>query len=622
RRRVAVLLLAGLILTLLPGLPAAAVEVRSAGAERLLGQTSLEGLDIRLADGRRVRGHLLRFRANDPAVRLEPRLARGTALGVETLPSLVQRELPRGAVAAWNGGYFLAARGGVPNGLFVDQGRLVTGDSISRGGLPVGRAVLGLREDGQLVTDRLSVQLTIQAPWLALPPITLTDLNRPIRTTDPLRGADAPWGEVMLYTSAYGGDVTAPALSTVLILDDVALPSRGQVETTVRERFVPSVDRTFSIPEGTQLLVAHGSRAEELRPVTVGTLLSVAVEITPFLSAPEAWDGLRAALPGGGLLLKDGQVSSGTTLASEALDHASSRRARTAVGWTPAGQVLLLTVDETLGSRGLTLFETALVFRELGAIDAVALDGGGSTHLMIDGVTYNRPSGPGRGHSSALVLYTEPPPPARDLVSACPQGVALPGGFADTGRNVHASAIDCLAWWGITRGVEPGRYLPSRGVTRAEMATFLARWLDDAASRGRGVALPDTSDLPFTDVEQGSTHAPAIARLSAAGIIAGQTATTFDPGATVNRGQTASLVRRALEYATGQALPGARDTFIDDNDLVHEASIDQLAAAGIVAGTGGFSVQPGDPVRRDAMASLLMRSSALLVDGGTVAPPV
>ncbi len=321
------------------------------------------------------------------------------------------------------------------------------------------------------------MQLTIQAPWLALPPITLTDLNRPIRTTDPLRGADAPWGEVMLYTSAYGGDVTAPALSTVLVLDDVALPSRGQVETTVRERFVPSVDRTFSIPEGTQLLVAHGSRAEELRPVTVGTLLSVAVEITPFLSAPEAWDGLRAALPGGGLLLKDGQVSSGTTLASEALDHASSRRARTAVGWTPAGQVLLLTVDETLGSRGLTLFETALVFRELGAIDAVALDGGGSTHLMIDGVTYNRPSGPGRGHSSAPVLYTEPPPPARDLVSARPPGAAPPAGLCSGRLLALRSSSACAS---VTMRAAAGPPAPSPNANAPASIACASRFISSS----------------------------------------------------------------------------------------------------------------------------------------------
>lgn len=621
RQRVVALLVAALLATLVPVLPAAAVEVRTATAERLLGQTSLERLDIRLADGQRVRGDLLRFRANDPAVSLEPRLARGTALGVETLPSMVQRELPRGAVAALNGGYFLAARGGVPNGLFVDRGSLVTGDSVSRSGLPAGRAVLGLHADGRLVTDRLAVDLRLEAAEIGLPPLTITDLNRPIRTTDPLGGTDAPWGEIMLYTSTYGGSVTAPALSTVLILEDVTLPSSGRVQTTVRERFVPTVDRSFSVPAGTQLLVAHGTRAEELFTVYPGTLLSLEVEVRPYTSDPADWAGLRGALPGGGLLLKDGQVNTGTALASEGLSHSSDRRARTAVGWTAAGQVLLLTVDETLGSGGLTLFETALVFRELDAVDAVALDGGGSTHMMIDGTTHNRPSGPDRGHSSGLFLYTAPPPPARDLVSACPTGGVPLSGFTDTAQSVHAAAIDCLAWWQVTEGVEPDRFVPGKGVTRGQMATFLARWLDDIAARGSGTALPETAPLEFTDVRSDDVHAPAIARLSEVGIIQGRTTTTFDPTAPVTRAQTATLLRRSVEHTTDRGLPGARDTFVDDNELVHEASIDQLAAAGIIAGTGGFSFAPDDPVSRAAMASLLMRASALLVDDGEVSPP-
>jgi hypothetical protein len=621
RRRATALLLVALLATVVPVLPAAAVEVRSEGAERLLGQTSRERLDIRLADGQRVRGDLVRFRANDPAVSLEPRLARGTALGVETLQSMARRERSQGAVVALNGGYFLASRGGVPNGLFVDRGRLVTGDSVSRTGLPAGRAVLGLYGDGRLVTDRLAVDLRVEAPGIGLPELTLTDLNRPIRTTDPFGRDAALWGEVMLYTSTYGGNVTAPALSTVLILDDVALPPSGQVQTTVRERFVPTVDRSYAVPAGTQLLVAHGSRAEELRPAYPGTVLTFAVGIRPETSDPAAWAGLSGALPGGGLLLRDGQVSSGTALASEGLDHASNRRARTAVGWTAAGQVLLLTVDETLGSRGLTLFETALVFRELGATDAVALDGGGSTHLMIDGTTWNRPSGPDRSHSSALFLYTAPPPPARDLVSACPAGQVPRSGFADTAQSVHAASIDCLAWWQVTQGVDADRFLPALGVTRGQMATFLARWLDDVATRGSGAPLPASAPLAFSDVRPDDVHAPAIARLAEVGIIAGRTATTFDPAVEVTRGQTATLLRRALEYTTGGTLPGARDTFVDDNGLVHETSIDQLAAAGIIGGTGGFSVVPADPVSRAAMASLLMRSSALLVDDGEVRPP-
>ena len=54
---------------------------------------------------------------------------------------------------------------------------------------------------------------------------------------------------------------------------------------------------------------------------------------------------------------------------------------------------------------------------------------------------------------------------------------AEPAGFTDTVGNVHADSIDALSAANITVGCasHPARYCPTRPVTRAEMATFLAR---------------------------------------------------------------------------------------------------------------------------------------------------
>ena len=52
-----------------------------------------------------------------------------------------------------------------------------------------------------------------------------------------------------------------------------------------------------------------------------------------------------------------------------------------------------------------------------------------------------------------------------------------PGRFSDTAGNVHTDSIDKLAAAGITAGCAQGRYCPDRPVTRAQMATFLARAL-------------------------------------------------------------------------------------------------------------------------------------------------
>ena len=65
------------------------------------------------------------------------------------------------------------------------------------------------------------------------------------------------------------------------------------------------------------------------------------------------------------------------------------------------------------------------------------------------------------------------------LVRALDLEAAAPAGFGDTGGSVHRAAIDALWEAGITAGCQtsPPLYCPSQSITRAEMATFLARSL-------------------------------------------------------------------------------------------------------------------------------------------------
>jgi hypothetical protein len=194
--------------------------------------------------------------------------------------------------------------------------------------------------------------------------------------------------------------------------------------------------------------------------------------------------------------------------------------------------------------------------------------------------------------------------------------------FRDVPRYLRPRpAVDCLAWWEVTRGTGTGTYDPSGSVTRAQMASFLARWLDGAAQRGSGQALPGSAQLTFRDVSPSDTHAEAIARLARAGIVEGRDSTTYRPRQPVTRDQMASFIRRAMEYSSGDSLPRGRDTFIDDNGSVHEDSINRLARLGIASGVGGFDYQPRNEVRRDAMASLLMRGADHLVEVGTTRTP-
>ncbi|MFA9446046.1 phosphodiester glycosidase family protein [Egicoccus sp. AB-alg6-2] len=612
RSLVAVLLLA-LAATLLPTAPAhAALEVRTGNTQRVLGGLTHQQLDINL-DGRRIRGQALRFRdASD--LQLRPRLAGGTATGLQTMPQMIRSEYAKGAIAGVNGGYFIAQPNGNPNGLHVQDSRLVATHAI---GLPSGntqfRAALGIQQNGRIIGDKLNVGLLLSSPDLALTNVPVVDLNRiPVREG------------IHLYDRYYGRAFPIPANHTAVLVTDLPLGTSGTAEgTVISQRAAGGTATTHTLAAGETAIVVSANNPLATAPR--GTRVAVTANVAPITAGPASdWTNLRGAIAGAGLLVKNGSVQSGASHNDQGINHATSRRARTAVGRLDDGRSLLVTVDETsVGSGdGVTLHEMGRIMAALGVVDAVAIDGGGSTTMAVNGSVVNRPSDRDRGHSSALFVYAPLPPASRAITGACPSGRVPSGGFRDTAGNTHAASIDCLAWWNVTQGTEPGVFSPNGTVTRQQMASFLARWLDDIAARGNGTALPASAPNNFTDVGTGTTHEASISRLAAARVISGTSTTTFNPTGSVTRAQTASMLARALNYARGAELPAARDTFIDDNHIeAHEANIDRLAHQGVIGGTGGYNYGPDQPVTRGAMASLIMRGSDLLVSENRVAPP-
>lgn len=82
-----------------------------------------------------------------------------------------------------------------------------------------------------------------------------------------------------------------------------------------------------------------------------------------------------------------------------------SRAPRTMIGYNAAGDVLLVTVDgrQTDRAYGMTLVVAADLMRRLGAVEAINLDGGGSTTFVRKGKVVNRPSSSGRRERSVAV---------------------------------------------------------------------------------------------------------------------------------------------------------------------------------------------------------------------------
>ncbi len=625
RGAVAVTATAALLVGLTPA-PASAqtTQVSTVESERVLGGVTLQKLRINLPDGAIARGDLLRFRETQSGIELRPRLARGTIAGVEAFSTMARGEYPRGAIAGINGGYWLNRPSATPNGLHVHNGTLSGGQAVNSNGRPTGRGMVGIHADGRLVMDRLTVGLQLDLPDLP------GSVARPIDEIDRATGTAniRPNGELLLFDDRYGTAFAVPAGSVAVVVQGLRVRSSGRSEGRVASISRPTSATSMSVPANSHVLLAHGVRAPDLAGLAVDHRVGVTTTIQPELAPGTSWNALRGGIAGGQMMMSGGSFRDANEWGSFAAfgddgRHCCTRQPRTAIGRTAGGEALLLTVDGRRAgwSVGATVAETAAILYRLGAVDAVNLDGGGSTTMTTGGAIRNRPSEVGRSVATGLFVYAPPPPPARSLDRACPPGQVPRSGFGDTAGTTHAASIDCLRWWGVTSGLTPTRFQPGGNVSRGQMATFLAKWIDDVAARGSGRALGSDTSHPFTDVPTGHTHGASIARLHRAGVISGTSRTTYAPNDPVTRAQTASLVRGAVEYVTGSQLAAGRDTFIDDNTSPHEPSIDRLSNVGVISGTRAFEFTPGAPVSRGAMASLVMRASDLLVEQGRVSPP-
>lgn len=104
-------------------------------------------------------------------------------------------------------------------------------------------------------------------------------------------------------------------------------------------------------------------------------------------------------------------------------------------------------------------------------------------------------------------------------------------------RSAHRPNVGAIAAAGLTKGCASSRYCPDRSVTRAEMATFLAR--------ARGLRL-GSGATRFGDVASGSTHAAAIEAIAAAGWTNGCGNGRYCPDRPVTRQEMASFIVRAF----------------------------------------------------------------------------
>jgi exopolysaccharide biosynthesis protein len=130
------------------------------------------------------------------------------------------------------------------------------------------------------------------------------------------------------------------------------------------------------------------------------------IESLPFAQA-KFWN-VKDAIHAGPVLISDGIIN--VTVEEEAFFNTpiAGVQPRSAVGYTKENKLVLMVVDgRQPDSRGVYLEELALMLKQFDCVEALNLDGGGSSALVADSRLLNRPAGRSyqREIMSAIGIY-------------------------------------------------------------------------------------------------------------------------------------------------------------------------------------------------------------------------
>lgn len=294
---------------------------------------------------------------------VRPVLSNGVINGLETVSAMARNVK---AVAAVNASYF-SLSGEIIGFMKMD------GEIISSPTLP--RAALALMPDGSFVIDQAQYRGYLEYGGGSR--LYLDGVNRE-------RGQD----EAIIYNWHYGATTGTNKYGVEYVIKDGKIAEISPGNTV--------------IGPNTIILSAHGKAALALKDIKPGD----SVNIRQTLGDP--WDKAVHAIGAGPVLVKNNSVFLTTKVEEFGSDVAGGRAPRTAAGITKDGRLLLVVVDgRQATSVGMTLLELALFMQDLGAVDAMNLDGGGSSEMVVNDTVVNKPSdGKERKVGNALAIIS------------------------------------------------------------------------------------------------------------------------------------------------------------------------------------------------------------------------
>ena len=205
--------------------------------------------------------------------------------------------------------------------------------------------------------------------------------------------------------------------------------------------------------------------------------------------------------------------------------------------------------------------------------------------------------------------------PATGLPGTCPGGPTCPG-YAFRDMPVPADwsheGLDYCIYRGYVAGTSASTVSPTGVCTRAQLVSILYRMQGEPTN----VKDYELAKLraPFNDVPRGQWYTDAIWWAKLTGVVAGTSATTFDPEGEITREQLAVILYNYTQQFAPGSIPAAGSLagFPDAGSVSSWARTEMAWAVGngLISGTGSGGVaylSPQGSATRAQVAAILMR---------------
>lgn len=280
----------------------------------------------------------------NPNIEIAPQLASTNLKHRATIRTIASRN---NSIAAVNGTYF-KPQNGVPLGTLMIDKKVYTGPIHNRVAMGIGK--------NEFKMAQVQFNSTLKAGRQSL---KIDNINQPRMLST----------YTLLYTRDWG--LTSPT------------PPKYGVNIAIQDNKITAISYgSTAIPENGYVI--SGPKAK-LEPFFMAKKIELDIKMVP------QWENIDHIISGGPYLIKDGEVFIDVT--AQKLGAITGKNPRTAIGYTAHNEFIMVTVDgREHASVGMTLGELARMMKGFGCINAMNMDGGGSTVMYVQGKVVNNPA--------------------------------------------------------------------------------------------------------------------------------------------------------------------------------------------------------------------------------------